>query len=392
MITISVLSLFLLELTNACDDGCAPSAGVARIELVDSSDDVASLLDNSAIARERNVALSECLPVSGGRYRFGAPDRVLRTRAPGRHSYTNDGEVPQFEADIDAFCVERHEVTNEQFARFVAETSHRTDAERYGWSFVFYAQLTDETMATIPSYPTGAEWWSVVPNATWLRVEGALQPNVFESGRARHPVVHVSWRDARAYCRWAGRRLPTELEWEAAARCGVSADRAFYWGDSDTDPSLLARFVGADMKPLPADKIPYQHPEPRVIDGTHYANTFQGAFPLVNRADDGYNGTAPVGSYAPNACGLVDTIGNAWEWVGDYWTRRRSVDRRNWSGPRRASDADGEPEDNNPRRTQRGGSHLCHASYCYRYRLSARTSAEEDSSSSNLGFRCAART
>jgi formylglycine-generating enzyme required for sulfatase activity len=193
----------------------------------------------------------------------------------------------------------------------------------------------------------GAEWWRQVFDADWRRPEG---PRSDLDGRADHPVVHVSWRDAIAYCRWTGTRLPTEAEWERAAR-GGRAGTAFPWGD--------------DLEP----------------DGAHRMNVFQGSFPDRNTGADGFLGTAPVDAFAPNDLGLHNVTGNVWEWCADWF----------------ALDAYAHHDPGNPRgpsageqRVQRGGSYLCHLSYCRRYRVSARYGTEPASSTSNAGFRVAA--
>ena len=260
-------------------------------------------------------------------------------------AYPGDGEGPVHDVALDGFRIDRYAVSNDAFARFVDATGWVTDAERYGWSFVFAGLLPDdfpETRAVV-----GAEWWRQVDGASWHHPEG---PHSDLEGRADHPVVQVSWQDAVAYCRWTGTRLPTEAEWECAAR-GGRVGAAFPWGD--------------DLEP----------------GGEHRMNVFQGKFPGDNTGADGYRATAPVDAFPPNDSGLHNVTGNVWEWCSDwlgldYYTRSES---RNPAGP-----ATGE------RRVQRGGSYLCHISYCRRYRVSARYGSEPDSSTGNLGFRVAA--
>jgi formylglycine-generating enzyme required for sulfatase activity len=234
-------------------------------------------------------------------------------------------------------------VSNRRFARFAEATGHTTEAERFGWSFVFWMLLPEDFPPT--RAVAGMEWWRQVHGADWRRPEG---PGSSLEGREDHPVVHVSWSDAAAYAAWAGARLPTEAEWEYAARGGLER-RRYPWGD--------------ELEP----------------GGEHRCNIWQGEFPHVNTAADGWVGTAPVDAYAPNGFGLYDMAGNAWEWCADWFSPDAHV-----RGPR--ADPAGPP--GGVGRVQRGGSYLCHASYCNRYRVAARTSQTPDSTSGNVGFRC----
>ncbi len=246
-----------------------------------------------------------------------------------------DGEGPVRQVELSAFRIDRYSVTNHQFQAFVDATGWQTDAERYGWSFVFAGLLPDEFPPT--RGVEGAPWWRQVMGADWRRPEG---PGSDGTDRPLHPVVHVSWNDARAYCDWSGTRLPSEVEWEVAARGGLE-DQPFPWG--------------GELEP----------------GGRHRMNVFQGEFPGGNTGADGYLGTAPVDAFEPNGYGLFNTCGNVWEWCADQFDAG--------TGP-------SSPEF----RVQRGGSYLCHASYCRRYRVSARTGSEPDSSTGNVGFRVAA--
>lgn len=272
-------------------------------------------------------------------------------------------EAPQHERRIAPFAIERHPVTNAQFADFVAATGHVTVAERELDPAEFAgadpAELVPGSLVFTPTagpvdLRDWRQWWRWVPGAQWRHPFGA------DSGiddRLDHPVVHVAFADASAYAEWADRRLPTEAEWEFAARGGL--DGAEYaWG----------------VERMPRGEI--------------MANTWQGPFPYRN---DGWGGTSPVGSYPPNGYGLVDLIGNVWEWTADPFVPRHvppgadatSVDR----GERRDLLTSAPPS--LALRVTKGGSHLCAPEYCRRYRPAARSSQAEDSSTTHLGFRCA---
>lgn len=256
----------------------------------------------------------------GGTFRMGSEDADAN---PG------DGEGPVRGVTVRPFEIDAHCVTNERFAAFVAATGYRTDAERFGWSYVFAKFLPGHLRRDSPR-PAATPWWCGVRGAYWAAPEG---PGSDLSSRGDHPVVHVSWADAAAFCRWEGSRLPTEAEWEYAARGGLD-QRRYPWGDELTP------------------------------GGEHRCNIWQGRFPTRDTAEDGYAGTAPVDAFPPNGFGLYNVSGNVWEWCADWWTRDAS-------------------------RVMRGGSYLCHASYCNRYRVAARTSNSPDSSGGNNGFRCA---
>lgn len=241
------------------------------------------------------------------------------------------------------FWLEAETVTNARFAEFVAATGYVSEAERFGWSLVFNggsgAQPTDPDLAATP-------WWSRVEGACWATPDGQ---GLAAGDRPEHPVTQVSWADACAFARWVGGRLPTEAEWEHAARGGAVRNR-FPWGQQEpTDAAILC-------------------------------NIWQGRFPDVNTAIDGYAGTAPARSFAPNALGLYNMSGNVWEWTADLF-RIRSVSAR-----AKALNADARRSRD---RVLKGGSFLCHISYCYRYRIAARLRLSPDSASSNTGFRVA---
>ena len=256
--------------------------------------------------------------------------------------YPDDGELPRHQVALDPFHIDSATVTVAQFAAFVAEANYRTEAEIVGSSAVFHLAVQAKRKHVIGTF--GMPWWLAVEGADWRHPFGPLSDT---NGVEDHPVVHISHNDALAYCRWAGRALPTEAEWEYAARGGLAGAR-YAWGN---------------------DLLP---------DGQHQANIWQGTFPTHNTADDGWRATAPVQSYPPNGFGLYQTAGNVWEWCADWFDKdyyARSP-AKNPQGP-----GDG------IERVMRGGSFLCHASYCNRYRVAARTGNTPNSSASNIGFR-----
>jgi sulfatase modifying factor 1 len=274
--------------------------------------------------------INKMITLPGGRFRMGTDDP---------DGFPADGEGPVREVTVRPFAIDPCCVTNDRFAAFAGDTGYVTEAERLGWSFVF-ARFLPGPLRRVSERVPETPWWFGVEGASWRRPEG---PGSELAGRGDHPVVHVSWRDASAFCRWAGVRLPTEAEWEYAARGGL--DQARYpWGDELTP------------------------------GGQHRCNIWQGQFPVRNTADDGYAGTAPVDAYLPNGFGLYNLAGNVWEWCQDRWSAPGQP-------PGRGDDA---------ARVMRGGSYLCHESYCNRYRVAARTSNAPDAGVGNLGFRCAA--
>ncbi|KAF6101303.1 sulfatase modifying factor 1 [Phyllostomus discolor] len=260
---------------------------------------------------QRPQVPAKMVPIPAGVFTMGTDDPQIR----------QDGEAPARRVTLDAFHMDAYEVSNADFEKFVNATGYLTEV-------------------------AAAPWWLPVKGADWRHPEG---PDSTVAHRPDHPVLHVSWNDAAAYCAWAGKRLPTEAEWEYSCRGGLR-DRLFPWGN----------------------KL-----QPR---GRHYANIWQGEFPVADTGEDGFRGTAPVASFPPNAYGLYDMVGNVWEWTSDWWAVHHSAeDSRNPKGPPSGKD-----------RVKKGGSYMCHKSYCYRYRCAARSQNTPDSSASNLGFRCAA--
>ena len=276
----------------------------------------------------------------------GLPGGTFRMGSDGREVNGGDGEGPVRAVDVAPFSIDTVAVVNVRFATFVKATGYVTDAERYGWSFVFHLLVDPAIDRMIDAVPAATPWWRPVPGATWRAPEG---PGSDIGARQKHPVVHVSHHDAVAYCEWSGTRLPTEAEWEYAARGGL--DGATYaWGNELTP------------------------------GGRHMCNIWQGRFPAHNTKDDGYLGAAPVTAYPANGYGLHNVAGNVWEWCSDWF----SVD---WHATASRTDPQGPPS--GEARVMRGGSYLCHQSYCNRYRVSARTSNTPDSSAGNIGFRVA---
>lgn len=254
----------------------------------------------------------------------------------------DDGEDPIRNTRVKPFRIGATTVTNAQFAAFIRDTNYITEAERFGWSFVFWMQVPEELGPTLGV--KDVEWWRRVDSANWRDING---PGTMETvWRPDHPVVHVSWNDAQAYAKWAGGRLPTEAEWEHAARGGLG-DVRFPWGDREPDD--------ATFQPC---------------------NIWQGDFPKTNSAQDGFITTAPAEYYQPNGYGLYNVVGNVWEWTADAY-RIKSLKKH---VRQRLAAMKGY-------KLSKGGSFLCHASYCYRYRIAARSGTSPDSTTTHQGFR-----
>jgi formylglycine-generating enzyme len=297
--------------------------------------------------------------LSGGTFTMGSD-----------HHYPE--EAPAHKVSVDAFWVDRHAVTNTEFSTFVAATGYVTFAERPAnpddypgadpqmlvpSSVVF--RKSDGPVALNDHY----NWWAYVPGADWRHPRG---PDTTIADLGEHPVVHVTIADAEAYAAWAGKQLPTEAEWEFAARGGLEGAE-FVWGE--------------EFMP----------------DGKPQANTWQGEFPWQNTLADGYEWTAPVDSYAPNGYGLFNMAGNTWEWTTDWFQNHSAITRpcctlaNPRGGERENSHDPRQPSLQIPRLVMKGGSHLCAPSYCRRYRPAARMAQQIDTSTSHLGFRCIVR-
>lgn len=277
--------------------------------------------------------------IPGGTYYIGTDSK---------EGFEYDFELPRTKVTIAPFMMDATAITNANFMDFVNATGYITDAERAGWSYVFHYFVQDKLSRIMSVNKT--PWWLAITNAYWYQPEGPRSSIV---DRMHHPVVHVSRNDAVAYCQWSGKRLPTEAEWEIAAQGGTNLER-FYWG------------------------------EQLVQDGQYFCNTWQGQFPNDNTLADGYAGTSPVKAYPPNPYGLYDMIGNVWEWCvnpgrialqtfcfvngQDFWREHQLYDDERYA--------------------IKGGSFLCHDSYCNRYRMCGRNSNTAMSGSQNMGFRC----
>lgn len=279
-------------------------------------------------------------------------------------------EAPVRAVVVDAFRIERSPVTNADFARFVRDTGYLTLAERVPDAALYPgADATDLQPGSAVFMQHGAEaeprgpvqWWAFVPGACWRWPQGPDRAPC----RADHPVVHVAFEDARAYAAWKGRSLPSEAQWEYAARGGLDR-RTYAWGD--------------EFMP----------------GGRPLANTWPGQFPHQRDPDYAFERTSPVGAFPPNGFGLLDMIGNVWEWTADYYTTAvaatsgccAAIDPRHDDAA--AREASRHPSSGFPRRVLKGGSHLCAPNYCRRYRPAARHAHEEDTSTSHIGFRCVA--
>lgn len=301
--------------------------------------------------------------VAGGEFRMGTDEEAAY--AP---------EKPAHAVRVDGFWMDATEVTNAEFARFVKATHYVTVAERKPTWDELREQLPPDTprvpdsqlvagslVFTPPTQPVSlddySQWWTFTAGADWRHPAGAGSSI---QGLENHPVVHVAYADALAYATWAGKRLPTEAEWELAARGGLREKR-FAWGDEETP------------------------------GGKHLANTFQGHFPEKNTGADGFLATAPVKQFAPNGYGAYDLIGNVWEWTTDWYDangfqkQTASVAQINPTGPAQSFDPQ---EPFSKKRVTKGGSFLCSDGYCANYRPSARQGTAHDSGASHIGFRC----
>lgn len=321
---------------------CAPGRGSEERKSSDRS--------TGSVAFGR-LTVPSSAPDTDGTAMVTIPEGTFRMGSQSPEAFPDDGEGPVREIRLSAFQIDRCAVSNEAFDRFVQHTGYITEAERFGWSFVFAGLATRAARREASrGRVDAAPWWLAVEGADWRHPHG---PESDLDSLDQHPVTHVSWNDAQMYAGWRGVRLPTEAEWERASRGGL--DQALFpWGDELTP------------------------------DGEHRANIWQGTFPVKNTAEDGFRGTAPVDAFVSNGFGLFNTSGNVWEWVADWFSRDWHVPvrvdtRTDPVGPRSGTE-----------KVMRGGSYLCHASYCNRYRCSGRTHNTPDTSTGHTGFRCAA--
>ena len=306
--------------------------------------------------------LTSLTPIPGGEFEMGSDAEQPE-------------EAPAHRVRVDAFSIEQHPVTNAQYTAFVEATGYRTVAERpldpADYPGAPAANLAAGSLVFTPtSGPIDlrhmSQWWTWTPGACWRRPEG---PQSSIDDRGQHPVAHIAFEDAQAYAEWAGRELPTEAEWERAARGGVDG-RTFTWGD--------------DPRP----------------DGQRLAKYWDGSFPWRNNASDGYERTAPIGTYPANDYGLFDMTGNVWEWTTDWYAGQHAADAdkpccvpNNPRGPSMQRSYDpAQPQFKIPRRVIKGGSFLCADEYCQRYRPAARRPQMVDTGMSHVGFRCVVRT
>ena len=274
----------------------------------------------------------------GGSFLMGTNDQ---------EQFRLDGESPIRKIHVDEFYIDIKTVTNRDFKVFIDKTGYKTDANKFGWSFVFYKFISRRISSEVKEAVSGAEWWRIGEGASGKHPEG---PGSNIKNRMDHPVVHVSWNDAQAYCNWSGKRLPTEAEWEFSARGGLEQNK-YPWGNNLTPK------------------------------GEYKCNIWQGIFPDKNTKSDGYESTAPSLSFEPNGYGIYNASGNVWEWCSDWFTAthiKNDMTQKNPKGPKTGTT-----------KVTKGGSYLCHDSYCNRYRVSARTATTPDTSTGHTGFRCA---
>ena len=314
------------------------------------------VLDPDTAPQDRRLRDKVRLP--GGTFRMGSDDHYPE-------------EAPSHRVTVDGFWIDRAPVTNAAFKRFVKATGHVTMAEKKPRAadypdalpeMLYAGSLVFDPRPDVIDLRDWGQWWNFRAGADWRHPYGKGS-NIH--GLDDHPVVHVAFADALAYARWWGKDLPTEAEWEYAARGGLDGAE-FAWGD--------------ELAP----------------DGVHLANTWQGAFPNENLALDGYERTSPVTAFPPNGYGIQDMIGNVWEWTQDFYSASHPADaakaccipQNPHGGPAEASYDPAQPRVRIPRRVIKGGSHLCAPSYCRRYRPAARHAEAVDTSTSHLGFRC----
>ena len=286
--------------------------------------------------------MGNMLKIPGAKFLMGSEDG---------DGFKSDGEGPIREIQLDSFLIDPYAVTNRQFSKFVRRTRYITEAEKFGWSFVFANLATTKSITSKTKSVPDTQWWLAIEKADWRHPKG---PESEITSIMNHPVVHISWNDSIEFCKWSKKRLPTEAEWEMAARGGLTQNR-YSWGNE-------------------------LYPE-----NEHMCNIWQGNFPVQNTARDGYIGTAPSKSFPKNGYGLYNMSGNVWEWTADWF----SSTFHQSDSPKKKLTFNPQGPKSGESKVIRGGSYLCHESYCNRYRVAARSSNTPDSSTGNMGFRCA---
>lgn len=350
LVCVFLLSLFLCTSCETCDGDSSQCDGDSKEEgcgcKVNRDSTKYSSNEHNEKADEQHVNIPSDIPrtnemlfIERGTFTMGTDEPVFPV----------DGEGPARKVTVYGFYLDKHEVSNAEFQRFVAETKYVTEAESFGNSFCLENYVSEEVLKNVTQSVAAAPWWVPINGADWRHPNG---PDSSIKDIMDHPVVHVSWNDAVKYCEWAGKRLPTEAEFERACK-GNLKSRLFPWGNKE---------------------------EPK---GKHWMNIWHGKFPSENLADDGYHTTAPVTEFPEqNIFGVKNIIGNVWEWTQDWWeTKFTPTPKKNPKGPRFGTD-----------KVKKGGSYMCHKNYCYRYRCDARSQNTPDSSAVNLGFRCASDT
>ena len=320
--------------------------------------------NNNQIKKSHLVSYEGMVKISGGEFLMGASDTEGRA-----------DEYPQHKVKLNSYWMDATEVTNAQFEKFVKETAYVTTAEiKPEWediknqlppgtpkpdeSLFVAASLVFKPTRTAVDLNNASQWWTWTKGANWKHPQG---PGSTIKGKENYPVVHISWDDANAYAKWAGKRLPTEAEWEFAARGGLIGKK-YFWGNEDPEK------------------------------GKPKANIWQGNFPYLNKVTDKFTRSAPVKSFSPNGYGLYDMAGNVWEWCSDWYTPEYYKESgkmvvENPKGPSKSYDP---MEPTIPKKVVRGGSFLCNASYCKGYRVTARMKSSSDTGLEHTGFRCVA--
>jgi len=357
---ILIYCTFLAIIISSCNNSSTKNNAGDTAEVAVKKDSCA-LCKNPSRAAMMKAAMTDSSSAIGT---VGSTADMILIKGGSFEMGSNDfpDAKPLHKVDVNSFYMDVHEVTNAQFAAFVKATGYVTVAEQKLNPADYPGVPADKLVpgSGVFSPPDHAvsldnpmQWWTYVPGASWRHPKGA---NTTIIGKDSEPVTQVCYADAMAYCKWAGKRLPTEAEWEYAARAGKHFDK-YYWGN--------------DLKP----------------GGKYVANIFQGSFPWKNLKQDGYIEVAPVKSFPQNAFGLYDMDGNVWEWCNDFYRPDyyKNSPVKNPQGPKDSYDPD---EPGTVKRVQRGGSFLCSDEYCIRYKAGSRGKGEVSSASNNLGFRC----